>query len=97
MKNAYRLFVGLLVCATSALAFADEVIVENASNKSEILSPMPQNSVWVQGTTELIRLYDGTTAGVPANTPGLKIGGTDAHLKLMFLPQTCKTLLKQRF
>ena len=92
MKNAYRLFVGLLVCAASALAFADEVIVENASNKSEILSPMPQNSVWVQGTTELIRLYDGTTAGVPANTPGLKIGGTDATSQIKVLTSDMQNL-----
>ncbi|MBQ6616742.1 MAG: PEP-CTERM sorting domain-containing protein [Thermoguttaceae bacterium] len=92
MKNAYRLFVVLLVCATSALAFADEVIVENASNKSEILSPMPQNSVWVQGTTELIRLYDGTTAGVPANTPGLKIGGTDATSQIKVLTSDMQNL-----
>ena len=92
MKNAYRLFVVLLVCATSALAFADEVIVENASNKNEILSPMPQNSVWVQGTTELIRLYDGTTAGVPANTPGLKIGGTDATSQIKVLTSDMQNL-----
>ena len=76
MKNAYRLFVGLLVCATAALALADEVIVENASNKSEILTPMDNgNSVWVKGTTDLIRLYSGSTAGVPSTSKGLKIGG----------------------
>ncbi|MBR5709399.1 MAG: PEP-CTERM sorting domain-containing protein [Thermoguttaceae bacterium] len=79
MKNAYLLFVGLLVCAASAWAFADEVtevVIENANSASEILTPMNNgNSVWVKGTTDLIRLYSGSTAGVPSTSKGLKIGG----------------------
>ncbi|MBQ3351874.1 MAG: PEP-CTERM sorting domain-containing protein [Thermoguttaceae bacterium] len=86
MKNAYRLFVGLLICAASALSYADVVPVQNASSASDVLSPMgPNTTVWVQSTTQEIELYNGSTPGVPANSQGLIIGGAGASSQIKVL------------
>ncbi len=86
MKNAYRLFIGLLICAASALSYADEVPVQNASSASDVLSPMgPNTTVWVQSTTQEIELYNGSTPGVPANSQGLIIGGAGASSQIKVL------------
>ena len=86
MKNAYRLFIGLLICAASALSYADEVPVQNASSASDVLLPMgPNTTVWVQSTTQEIELYNGSTPGVPANSQGLNIGGAGASSQIKAL------------
>ena len=86
MKNAYRLFIGLLICAASAFSYADVVPVQNASSASDVLSPMgPNTTVWVQSTTQEIELYNGSTPGVPANSQGLIIGGAGASSQIKVL------------
>ena len=53
MKNAYRLFVGLLVVTMSAWAYADVVSVPDEGagsiDAATIVTPMsPDTTVWVQ-------------------------------------------------
>lgn len=81
MKNAYRLFVGLLVVTMSAWVYADVVSVpaEGAGSidAATIVAPMsPDTTVWVQNTFgNEIELYSGTTPSVPSGSQGLMIGG----------------------
>ena len=82
MKNAYRLFVGLLVVTMSAWVYADVVTVPDEGagsiDAATIVAPMsPDTTVWVQNTFgNEIELYSGTTPSVPSGSQGLIIGGT---------------------
>ena len=81
MKNAYRLFVGLLVVTMSVWAYADVVSVPDEGagsiDAATIVTPMsPDTTVWVQNTFgNEIELYSGTTPSVPSGSQGLMIGG----------------------
>ncbi len=82
MKNAYRLFVGLLVVTMSAWAYAEVVTVPDEGagsiDAATIVAPMSSDTtVWVQNTFgNEIELYSGTTPSVPSGSQGLIIGGT---------------------
>ena len=84
MKNAYSLFVGLLVLTLSSLAYADpdNPIPVYAYGVSDITNYMPSDTVWVQGTNGEIVLYSGTTPGVPSNSEGMIIGGAGSKSQI---------------
>ena len=102
MKNAYRLFVGLLVVTMTSLAYAEVVTVpaEGAGSidAATIVAPMsPDTTVWVQNTFgNEIELYSGTTPSVPSGSQGLIIGGTENAAKIKVITNCMQTLVKQR-
>ena len=98
MKNAYRLFAGLLVVTMTALAYADVVTLptEGAGSidSATIVAPMsPDTPVWVQNTFgNEIELYSGTTPAVPSGSQGLMIGGTENTAKIKVITNCMQNL-----
>ena len=98
MKNAYRLFAGLLVVTMTALAYADVVTLptEGAGSidSATIVAPMsPDTTVWVQNTFgNEIELYSGTTPAVPSGSQGLMIGGTENTAKIKVITNCMQNL-----